>query len=443
MASRSASVGAHHVCGQCGFSSPKWFGRCPDCGGWASSIQTLPGADIAAVATLGGPIAEPQRFSTGIPEFDRVLGGGLVPGSVVLLAGEPGIGKSTLMLQLMYGVIKRGRRALLVTGEESLAQVSMRAQRLGLPLDRCRAAATTSLDTTVSAAEAESPDLLVVDSVQTLEATAATGATGSPNQVRECAAALVRHAKTTGTATILVGHVTKEGGVAGPKSLEHLVDAVTSLEGERTGAVRLLRAAKNRFGSCEETGVFVMGERGLQAVPDPSAMMLADRRAGLPGSVVFCGMEGTRPVLVEIQALVPQAGGAHPRRVAIGLDPRRLTLCTGILAERGGISVVNRDVYAASAGGFAIREPAADLAICLAVMSAFHGSPIAPGVVAIGEVGLAGEVRRVPALERRLAEAARLGFMTALVPRASGRVPTDMRVIEAKDVVAAFAGAAR
>jgi DNA repair protein RadA/Sms len=330
---------------------------------------------------------------------------------------------------------------LLVTGEESLGQVSLRARRLGLPANRCRAVATTSLEATLSAAVAESPDLLVVDSVQTLAAAGAETAAGSPSQVRECAAALARHAKQTETTMVLVGHVTKEGGVAGPKSLEHIVDVVTSLDGERTGAVRLLRTAKNRFGSCDETGVFVMTERGLEAVVDPSAMMLADRRAGVPGSIVFCGIEGTRPVLVEIQAMVSPNLHSQPRRIAIGLDGRRLTLSTGILASRAGVHLHKSDVYAASAGGLLIREPAADLAMSLAVLSAFHKQPIAPGIVAIGEVGLAGEIRRVPALERRLGEAARLGFMTAVVPPASGRVPPDMRIIEASEVASAFAAA--
>jgi DNA repair protein RadA/Sms len=428
-----------HVCGDCGYSAPKWFGRCPVCGGWASSVARSPGFDGAPVSSLDGPVAEPQRFSTGIPECDRVLGGGLVPGAVVLLAGEPGIGKSTLVLQLMQGVIERGHPALLVTGEESLGQVAMRARRLDLSTERCRAVATSSLDATIAAASAESPDLLVVDSVQALRSAGCDSAPGSPSAVRECAATLVQHAKACGTAMILVGHITKDGGVAGPKSLEHIVDVVTSLDGERTGTVRLMRAAKNRFGSCEETGVFVMTDQGLEAVPDPSAMMLADRRAGVPGSVVFCGIEGTRPVLVEVQAMVSPNRHSQPRRIAIGLDGRRLTLTMGVLVSRADGKLNANDVYAACAGGLVIREPAADLAVCLAVLSAFYGHPIAPGIVAIGEVGLAGEVRRVPGLERRLAEAARLGFMTAIVPAAPGRVPPDMHVIEASEVTAAFA----
>jgi DNA repair protein RadA/Sms len=439
MPTKASAAAAAHVCGDCGYSAPKWFGRCPVCGGWASSIARAAGSARAEVSSLDGPVAEPQRFSTGIPECDRVLGGGIVPGAVVLLAGEPGIGKSTLVLQLIDGVVRGGHSALLVTGEESLGQVSLRARRLALPTHRFRALATTSLEATVSAASSENPDLLVVDSVQTLSGVEGATATGSPSQVRECAAALVRHAKETDAAMILVGHVTKEGGVAGPKALEHIVDVVTSLEGERTGAVRLLRAAKNRFGSCDETGVFMMTERGLEAVPDPSAMMLADRRIGVPGSIVFCGIEGTRPVLVEIQAMVSSSTHSQPRRIAIGLDGRRLTLSTGVLGSRAHVKLDGKDVYAASAGGLVIREPAADLAVCLAVLSAFHQQAIAPGIVAIGEVGLGGEIRRVPALERRLGEAARLGFMTAVVPPASGRIPPDMRAIEASDVVSAFA----
>ena len=439
MSSRPAPVAPAYICGDCGYSAPKWFGRCPVCGGWASSEVRSSGSEIPSVSSLDGPVAEPQRFSTGIPECDRVLGKGLVPGAVVLLAGEPGIGKSTLVLQLMQGVTRSGRRSLLVTGEESLGQVAMRARRLGVSTERCRAVATTSLEATIAAVSDESPDLLVVDSVQTLRAAASDSAPGSPTVVRECAATLVQHAKETETAMILVGHITKDGGVAGPKSLEHIVDVVTSLDGERTGSVRLLRAAKNRFGSCEETGVFVMTERGLEAVVDPSAMMLADRRAGVPGSVVFCGVEGTRPVLVEVQAMVSHNAHSQPRRIAIGLDGRRLTLTTGILASRAGVKLDKSDVYAASAGGLVIREPAADLAVSLAVLSAWHQQAIAPGIVAIGEIGLAGEIRRVPSLERRLGEAARLGFMTAVVPPVPGRVPPEMRVIEATEVTTAFA----
>jgi DNA repair protein RadA/Sms len=336
---------------------------------------------------------------------------------VVLLSGEPGIGKSTLVLQVIQGVLATGRRALLVTAEESIDQVSLRGSRLGVALDRFEVAASSSVTEVVAACEGRGPDLLVVDSIQTLGDPSHEQPPGSLIQVRECAAALVRHAKQSGTAVLLVGHVTKEGTVAGPKALEHIVDAVLGLEGERGGGLRLLRASKNRFGSCEETGVFVMGQRGLEAVEDPSAMFLDDRRSNVPGSVVFPGLEGSRPMLVEIQALVTPSSVPHqPRRVPLGIDARRLSLLIAVLQQRASVPLGHNDVFIAAAGGLRVREPAADLAVCMSLHSAARNVPIGDGVVAFGEVGLGGEVRRVPGTERRLAEAARLGFRVALVP---------------------------
>jgi DNA repair protein RadA/Sms len=346
-----------------------------------------------------------------------VLGGGLVPGSVVLLAGEPGIGKSTLVLQLLDGAARAGAPSFLMTGEESIDQVSLRAARLGINNGGFLAAAGTSLNALLDACAEHRPRFLVVDSIQTLEDVDIEQGPGSITQVRDCAARLIQYAKASATSIVLVGHVTKEGSVAGPKTLEHMVDVVLALDGERSGSVRLLRSTKNRFGSCDETGVFTMEERGLQPVDDPSAMLLADRCEGISGSIVFPGLEGTRPVLMELQALVTDSELPQPRRVASGIDPRRLALMLGVLAERAGIKAGNSDVFVTAAGGLTVREPAADLPLALALCSAKNRVPIAEGIVAFGEVGLGGEVRRVPGSDRRLAEAARLGFRTAIVPR--------------------------
>jgi DNA repair protein RadA/Sms len=429
-----------HICSACGFSSPRWFGRCPDCGDWssASAVNRTDGSSAVEVTSLADGHSDVERFSTGIAEVDRVVGGGLVAGGVSLLAGEPGIGKSTLVLQLMDGLVGSNRRALLITGEESIGQVALRATRLGVAREQFRAAATSSLTDVLALASSERPDVLVVDSVQTLENPDLDQSPGSVIQVRECAAALVRHAKAKGTCMILVGHVTKDGSVAGPKTLEHMVDSVLSLEGERTGTVRLLRATKNRFGSCDETGVFTMGERGLEAVGDPSAMLLADRRMGVPGSVVFSGLEGTRPVLVELQSLVVDGSPPNVRRVPIGVDAKRLALLVAVLHSRAHLNLSDKDLFVAAAGGFVIREPAADLPLCLALHSAARNQSVDDDVVAIGEVGLGGEVRRVPGLPRRLAEAARLGFRRALVPRGPTSTVTGLEIIEVADVAHAL-----
>jgi DNA repair protein RadA/Sms len=378
-------------------------------------------------------------MSTGVAEIDAVLGGGIVPGSVVLLAGEPGIGKSTLVLQVLDGLGGGGHSCLLLTGEESLGQVALRAGRLGLPLHRLRAAASTSLSAVLAASGRERPDVLVVDSIQTLHDAGRDGAPGSVVQVRDCATALVAHAKATGTAVVAVGHVTKEGAVAGPKVLEHVVDAVLTLEGERTGTLRVLHVAKNRFGSCEESGVLQMSAHGLVPVPDPSALLLEDRSPGVTGSIVFPRLDGSRAVLVEVQALVSGSGLAHPRRVAQGTDPRRLDLLLGILAERAGLALGDRDVFVAAAGGLDVREPAADLALCLALFSATRGLAIPSTVVAFGEVGLGGEVRRIPGIGRRLSEAAGHGFRGAIVPGRAEVSALGMRIARADDLSTALA----
>jgi DNA repair protein RadA/Sms len=358
---------------------------------------------------------------------------------VVLLAGEPGVGKSTLILQLLDGCAQ-AHPSLLITGEESVAQTSLRAARLGVDRDALRVAESFSLNEVIGACERERPEVLVVDSIQTLCDPRFEQAPGSVVQVRECAAQLVRHAKATGMAVILVGHVTKDGHVAGPKTLEHVVDAVLSLEGERSGSIRLLRSIKNRFGSCDETGVFTMGPRGLVPVEDPSAMLLGDRSPGLPGSVVFPALEGTRPTLVELQALVTPSDLPQPRRVSIGLDPGRLALLLGVLFKQD-VLTGKKDVFVAAVGGFAVREPGSDLAVSLALCSATTGQALDDRIVAIGEVGLGGEVRRVPGIERRMREASRLGFSAAIVPRGDWTAPGSLSIVPVGHIGAAFAAA--
>lgn len=432
-----AQAKTQHRCATCGFASSKWFGKCPDCGSWSTAAATTVGQAPVEIKTLGqASTADVARVSTRMEEFDRVVGGGLVPGSVLLLAGEPGIGKSTLVVQILDALIGLGRSCLLATGEESLDQVGLRATRLGLRTDSMRALATDSLGAIERACELERPDVVIVDSIQTIEDDALEQGAGSPAQVRECAARLVRVAKTTGTTVIIVGHVTKDGGVAGPKTLEHVVDAVLSLEGERTGTLRLLRAAKNRFGSCEETGVFVMSERGLEGVADPSELLISDRRAGVSGSVIFPAMNGSRPMLIEIQALVV-GNSKLARRVAIGIETRRLALILGVLGKRAHYDFAEKDVFVAAAGGAVTNEPAADLAIALAVASAARDSPLPEDAVAIGELGLAGEVRSVPSLDRRLSEASRLGLGRAFVPQRS-KVARATDVVTVEDLTSAI-----
>ena len=355
----------------------------------------------------------------------------------MLLSGEPGVGKSTLILQLLDGVA-RAHVVLLITGEESVDQTSLRAARLGVDRDAVRVGGSFSLNDVLAACERERPDVLVVDSIQTLCDSRFEQGPGSVVQVRECAAELVRHAKATGMAIVLVGHVTKDGQVAGPRTLEHIVDAVLSLEGERSGSIRLLRSVKNRFGSCDETGVFIMSPQGLTPVEDPSAMLLADRSRGLPGSVVFPALEGTRPTLVELQALVTPSDLPHPRRVAIGVDSGRLALLLGVLFKQEVITG-RRDVFVSTAGGLAVREPGSDLAVCLALHSAATDRALDDRVVAVGEVGLGGEIRRVPGIERRLREAARLGFSSAIVPRGEWNAPRSLEIVCAAHIGAALA----
>ncbi|HEY7875505.1 MAG TPA: DNA repair protein RadA [Actinomycetota bacterium] len=422
---------SNFTCNACGHSSPRWFGRCPECGAWSSATeppQHDKGGRRLDLSVLAATTPAPARVPTNVGELDRVLGGGIVPGTVALLFGDPGAGKSTLATQLMAGIARDGRKALLISGEESPDQVALRAQRLDADMGDIGIAASRSLPDVLATVAAERPDLVVVDSIQTLEDPRFDQAAGSVVQVRECAASLVAYAKSTGTSTVLIGHVTKDGTVAGPRTLEHVVDVVLSLEGDRDHALRLLRATKNRFGACDETGVFAMRKNGLHDVADPSSMLLEDRYDGVSGSCVFPGTQGSRPMLLELQALVSESEGGQPRRVAMGIEQKRLALLLGILSKSMDLKFGRDDVFVSVAGGIAVREPGADLALCLAIHSAKFDVPLPLRTVAIGEVGLGGEVRRVPNVDRRLSEAHRLGFDKAFVPRGTERGPRGMRL---------------
>jgi DNA repair protein RadA/Sms len=415
------------VCTACGYQAFQWRGRCPQCGAWDSFTEDVgrpagarpPGAPRTAVpaapVTLAGIEAPAHdRLETGIGELDRVLGGGLVRGSVVLLAGEPGAGKSTLALQAAAGWERAGCRVLLVCGEESVDQVAARARRLG-GIRSTQAFAGTDVEAVLT--HAAGFDVVVVDSIQTLSDPALTGEAGSVTQVRGCASSLARHAREAKVALLLVGHVTKEGAIAGPRVLEHLVDAVLTFEGDRGQSLRMLRSTKNRFGGTAELGVFEMKSRGLVEVADASRLFLADRRAGIPGSAVGCVLEGRRPVALEVQSLVVPDQGAHVRRVAHGLERDRLEVVAAVLERRAGVALSKYDLFARVAGGYEAGEPAIDLALALALASARLDRPVPPDLVAIGEVGLSGDVRAVPGMRSRLRECARLGFRRAVVGR--------------------------
>ena len=424
-----------YVCSECGADHNKWQGQCADCGAWNSLSEiVLEAAGKPAAARRDGWAgraeaqkvtalkdvrhSEHARVSTGIGEFDRVLGGGLVEGAVVLVGGDPGIGKSTLLLQAI-ALMASTLPGLYVTGEESLAQVAGRALRLGLPVEGVHALAETGVERILEHASAMRPKVIVADSVQTLWTEQLTAAPGSVSQVRESAARLVRYAKETGTAVFLVGHVTKEGGIAGPRVLEHMVDAVLYFEGESGSRFRVLRAFKNRFGAVNELGVFAMGEKGLKEVPNPSAIFLSGGNTPQPGSCVMVTREGTRPLLVEVQALVDASPLSNPRRVAVGLEQNRLAMLLAVLHRHGGIVVSDQDVFVNVVGGIRLQETAADLPVLMAVLSSLRDRALPDKTIAFGEVGLSGEIRPVPNGEERLREAATHGFRRAIVPKAN------------------------
>lgn len=415
------------VCSECGAAARQWFGACPSCGA-AGALVEAPNERLGARATAAGaPRAlvlaaiearERERLATGIEELDRALGGGLVPGQVILIGGDPGIGKSTLLLQTL-AALGASARTLYVSGEESAEQVALRARRLALEARAVRLVAETQLEAILAALAAERPQVAVVDSIQTLWSEALASAPGSVAQVRECAAQLVREAKRSGAALFIIGHVTKEGAIAGPRVLEHLVDTVLYFEGDPHSAFRVVRAVKNRFGAANEIGVFAMTEKGLRGVANPSALFLSRHDKGVAGACVLATVEGTRPLLVEIQALVDPAHTPNARRLTVGLEANRLAMLLAVLHRHAGIATWEQDVFVNAVGGVRIAEPAADLAVALAVVSSLADRPIPPKVVAFGEVGLAGEVRPAPRGELRLREAAKVGFERAIVPRAN------------------------
>jgi len=444
-------------CSECGNESPKWFGRCPQCGAWNTAVEA-PAADTGGTRSAGrrggaragyagaSAAAPPQRLGeiegsaedrwrTGIGELDRVLGGGLVPGSLVLIGGDPGIGKSTLALEMAAALGAGGRTILYVSGEESPRQTRMRAERIALQGRGENLWIHSEVDLEAIEAEVErlTPALLVIDSIQTLSTAAIEAAPGSVSQVRECGLRLLRLAKERSLPILLIGHVTKDGSVAGPRTLEHMVDAVLYLEGESHHGYRILSAAKNRFGSTHEIGVFEMRGDGLIEVVNPSERLLRDRGEPVPGSAIVATIEGTRPLLVEVQALVAPTHFANPQRVAQGIDPKRLAVVIAVLEKRASLSLAGADIFVNVAGGIRLDEPAADLGLALALASSFRDRPLPPDRMAVGEVGLGGELRPVPHLARRLAEARRLGFRSAVVPKRSLEPKSDEAASSGRD----------
>ncbi|MEU9113309.1 DNA repair protein RadA [Streptomyces sp. NPDC048483] len=441
----SAKERPSYRCTECGWTTAKWLGRCPECQAWGTVEEhggapavrtTAPGR----VTTAAVPIAQVDgrqaaARTTHVPELDRVLGGGLVPGAVVLLAGEPGVGKSTLLLDVAAKAASDEHRTLYVTGEESASQVRMRADRIGALDDHLYLAAETDLSAVLGHLDAIKPSLLVLDSVQTVASPEIEGAPGGMAQVREVAGALIRASKERGMSTLLVGHVTKDGTIAGPRLLEHLVDVVLHFEGDRHARLRLVRGVKNRYGTTDEVGCFELHDEGITGLADPSGLFLTRRDEPVPGTCLTVTLEGRRPLVAEVQALTVDSQIPSPRRTTSGLETSRVSMMLAVLEQRGRISALGkRDIYSATVGGVRLTEPAADLAVALALASAASDTPLPKNLVAIGEVGLAGEVRRVTGVQRRLSEAARLGFTHALVPSDPGKIPDGMRVLEVADV---------
>ncbi|ARH92551.1 MULTISPECIES: DNA repair protein RadA [Streptomyces] len=432
-------------CTECGWTTAKWLGRCPECQAWGTVEEfggtpavrtTAPGRVTTAAVPIGQVDGrQATARSTGVDELDRVLGGGLVPGAVVLLAGEPGVGKSTLLLDAAAKSASAAHPTLYVTGEESASQVRLRADRIGALDDHLYLAAETDLSAVLGHLDTVKPSLLVLDSVQTVASPEIEGAPGGMAQVREVAGALIRASKERGMSTLLVGHVTKDGAIAGPRLLEHLVDVVLHFEGDRHARLRLVRGVKNRYGTTDEVGCFELHDEGITGLADPSGLFLTRRAEPVPGTCLTVTLEGRRPLVAEVQALTVDSQIPSPRRTTSGLETSRVSMMLAVLEQRGRISALGkRDIYSATVGGVKLTEPAADLAVALALASAASDTPLPKNLVAIGEVGLAGEVRRVTGVQRRLSEAARLGFTHALVPSDPGKIPEGMRVLEVADV---------
>jgi DNA repair protein RadA/Sms len=432
-----------YSCQSCGYQSPKWLGKCPDCGGWSSFVEErrLSGPlavkrDAAVAPSVPVPIDSididhEQRMLTAIREFDRVLGGGLVAGSLVLIGGDPGIGKSTLMLQALHGLAGQGRKVLYISGEESIRQIRLRSRRLQAVSPNLLVVSEVEVDSVLSMIDSVKPEVVVVDSIQTMFSSELGSAPGSVSQVREATVRLMLMAKRSGIPTFLVGHVTKDGAIAGPKLLEHMVDTVLYFEGDRNQIFRVLRAVKNRFGSTNEIGVFEMKERGLEEVANPSAVFLSERPASAPGSVVTASMEGTRPILVEIQSLASGTSFGTPRRTILGLDSNRVALLAAVMEKKIGMHLMGYDIFMNVAGGVKVIEPAVDLAVVAAIASSFLDKPVAERTVIMGEVGLTGEVRAIGQADARISEAAKMGFNRCILPQGNLR-----RLAPAADVAA-------
>ena len=432
------------VCQQCGSESPKWLGHCPGCDQWNTYVETVVKRTPTATATSPTQVQELSQLSSDsmprlalpLTEFNRVLGGGIVPGSMVLIGGDPGIGKSTLLLEVAGMVAEREGKVLYVSGEESAHQIKLRADRLGIRGEGLFLLPETDLETIIERGTEISPRLVVIDSIQAVSQSGLTSAAGSIAQVRECTSRLMQWAKSSNTPIFIVGHVTKDGAIAGPHTLEHIVDVVLYLEGERFSAYRLLRGAKNRFGSTNEVGIFEMRDQGLVEIANPSQVFLSQRSEGAIGSVIVPTLEGTRPLLVEIQALTSPTSFGLPRRNANGVDYNRLLMITAVLTKRARLPLGNQDIIANVVGGIRVNEPAADLGIALAIASSSRNARVNPDLVAIGEIGLSGELRAVSQLEKRLAEAAKLGFKSCLLPPLQGgqKMPPEIEPIVTKSL---------
>jgi DNA repair protein RadA/Sms len=445
VAKTTSKARAQYRCTECHHVTAKWVGRCAECGTWgtveeAAVLTSLGGRAQRPIAPSSAAVSissiDPDRtrhFPTGVSELDRVLGGGIVPGSVTLLAGEPGVGKSTLLLEVVHRWAESGRRALYVSGEESAGQIRMRAERTGCTHDDVFLAAESDLDTVLGHLEAVKPTLVIVDSVQTLSTTDTDGVTGGVTQVRAITTALTGYAKAArnpAVAMVLVGHVTKDGAIAGPRSLEHLVDVVLHFEGDRNSALRMVRGVKNRFGAADEVGCFMLHDNGIECVADPSGLFMDQRPEPVPGTAVTVSLDGKRPLIGEIQALVGLTVVPSPRRAVSGVDQSRAAMTAAVLETRAGVALGQRDIYLSTVGGMRLTDPSSDLAVAMAIASSFADLCLPSSAVAIGEVGLAGDLRRVTGMERRLAEAGRLGFTTALIPPGSKSLPPGLRTLE-------------